>query len=324
LIERKRQSPLSDILLRMKPVLVHRYFFRALLCLVAALTLFAVVAQAAANDMIGDQRKYLVREDDTLYDIARYNGLGITELRTANPGIDPWLPPLGQEIVLPTAHLLPSGPRRGIVINLGDQRLYVFGSQADDVSSYPIGIGHAATATPVGTTTVVRKRENPTWIPPASIREAQPTLPAAVAPGPGNPLGKHALDLGWPSYVVHGTNRPYGIGRRISHGCIRLRADDIAQVFKEVAIGTPVRVVDEPVKLGWSEGELFLEAHPTQDQADQIDETGSFTFAGYGDLMGRVAEAAGKQSKRIDWNLVRRVADQRRGVPVRITRRSPS
>jgi L,D-transpeptidase ErfK/SrfK len=287
----------------------------------AAIILFASFAPAAADDIVGVQRSYRVGAEDTLYDIALENGLGIVELRAANPGIDPWLPPPGQEIVLPTAHLLPSGPHSGIVINLGDRRLYFFGSQRGEVSSFPIGIGHAATVTPVGATTVIRKRENPTWIPPASIRAEHPSLPAAVPPGPGNPLGKHALDLGWSGYVVHGTNRPYGIGRRVSHGCIRLRADDIEQLFEGVAIGVPVRVVDEPVKVGWSAGELYLEVHPTQDQADQIDETGAFTFTGYGDLVGRVAAAAGEQAGRVDWQLARRVADQRYGIPVRITRR---
>lgn len=293
-------------------------------CVFAAIILVASFAPAAADDIAGVQRSYLISAKDTLYDIALENGLGITELRAANPGIDPWLPPPGREVTLPTAHLLPSGPRQGIVINLGDRRLYFFGPRPGEVSSFPIGIGHAATVTPVGVTTVVGKRENPTWIPPASIREEHPSLPAAVAPGPGNPLGKHALDLGWPSFVVHGTNRPYGIGRRISHGCIRLRADDIAQLFETVEIGIPVRVVDEPVKVGWSDGELYLEVHPTQDQADQIDETGAFIFAGYGDLVGRVAAAAGDHAGRVDWQLARRVADQRYGVPVRITRRPTS
>jgi L,D-transpeptidase ErfK/SrfK len=305
----------------MKHTLMVRRCPRALSCVFAAIILFALFAPAAADDIAGVQRSYLISAKDTLYDIAVDNGLGITELRAANPGIDPWLPPPGQKVTLPTAHLLPGGPRRGIVINLGDQRLYFFGPRPGEVSSFPIGIGHAATVTPVGATTVAGKRENPTWIPPASIRAEHPSLPAAVGPGPGNPLGKHALDLGWPSYVVHGTNRPHGIGRRISHGCIRLHAKDIAQLFEDVEIGIPVRVVDEPVKVGWSGGELYLEVHPTQDQADQIDETGAFTFAGYGDLVGRVAAAVGEQAGRVDWQLARRVADQRYGIPVRITRR---
>jgi len=296
----------------------------AVASVLAAVYLFTAIAPAGADDVIGTQRIRVIGEEDTLYDIAIEENLGIVELRAANPGVDPWLPPLGARIVIPSAHLLPSGPQRGIVINLGDRRLYFFGPQPGDVSSFPIGIGHAATVTPVGETTVVRKRENPTWIPPASIRAERPLLPAAIAPGPGNPLGKHALDLGWTNYVVHGTNRPYGIGRRISHGCIRLHGGDIAQLFASVPIGTPVRVVDEPIKLGWTAGELYLEVHPTQDQADQIDETGSFTLAGYGDLIGRVADAAGNQANKIDWDLVRRTADQRRGVPVRITRRSPA
>ncbi len=308
----------------MKHMLTVCQFPKALPSIFMTVGLFASVLPAFADDIIGVQREYLVRAEDTLYDVALENGLGIVELRAANPGIDPWLPPASQEIVLPTAHLLPSGSRQGIVVNLGDQRLYQFGPQTGDVTSFPIGIGHAATVTPVGTTTVVRKREKPTWIPPASIRKENPSLPNAVPPGPGNPLGKHAIDLGWAGYVIHGTNRPYGIGRRISHGCIRLRANDIARLFADVAVGTTVRIVDEPVKLGWSGGELYLEVHPTQAQSDQIEQTGTFTFAGYGDLIGRVVAAAGDRSNQIDWDLVRRLADRRHGIPVQITRRPTS
>lgn len=284
----------------------------------------AAMTFAAAQDMIGAERHHIAAATDTLYDIALNNGLGITELRAANPGVDPWLPPPGRDIVLPSAHLLPSGPRRGVIINLGDQRLYYFGAESDDIMSFPIGIGHAATTTPLGATTVAGKRKNPTWFPPESIRAENPSLPAAVPPGPANPLGKHALDLGWPLYVVHGTNRPYGIGRRVSHGCIRLRPEDIAQLFGAVEIGVPVRVVDEPIKVGWSNDELYLEAHPSQDQADEIDATGTFSFDGYGDVVARVAAAAADRATEIDWDLVRAIVEQRRGIPVRINRRPES
>ena len=292
---------------------------RALTFLVlAAAACVAPASQAAGDDVLGAERQYTVRQGDTLYGIALENELGITELRAANPGVDPWLPPPRVEIVLPSAHILPSGPRDGIIINLGDQRLYLFGPE-DEVMSFPIGIGHAGSATPVGSTTVIGKRENPTWFPPASLREADPLLPTAVPPGPANPLGRYALDLGWAEYVVHGTNRPYGIGLRISHGCVRLRNDDISRLYERVEVGTPVHVVDQPIKVGWSDGAVYLEVHPTQEQADEIADTGSFTFAGYGDLVSRVANAAADESSRVDWQLVRTTADKRLGIPVRIT-----
>ena len=291
---------------------------RALTFVVLAAAIVTPASRAAGHDLVGAEKQYTVRQGDTLYEIALENGLGITELRAANPGVDPWLPPPGGEIVLPSAHVLPSGPRDGIIINLGDQRLYSFEPQGQ-VLSFPIGVGHGSSVTPVGSTTVIGKREDPTWFPPASLRKADPLLPTAVPPGPANPLGKYALDLGWPEYVVHGTNRPYGIGLRISHGCVRLRNDDISRLYERVEIGTPVHVVDQPIKVGWSDGALYLEVHPTQEQADEIADTGSFTFAGYGDLVSHVANAAGDQLSRVDWQLVRTAADQRLGIPVRIT-----
>jgi len=280
-----------------------------------------VAAPASAADMIGVQHSHIVGTQDTLYSLARDSGLGITELVAANPGVDPWLPPVGEAIILPTAHLLPDGPRHGLVVNLADQRLYLFDPAADQVASFPIGIGHQATQTPRGETTVVGKRIKPTWFPPASIRRERPDLPAAVPPGPSNPLGAYALDLGWDNYVVHGTNRPDGIGLRLSHGCIRLRPEDIAQVFAQVPIGMSVRIIDQPIKVGRHDGELYVEVHPTQVQADQLIETGGFTFAGYDDLIVRVAAAAGDDAGLVDWRLVRTIADERRGIPVRVTKR---
>jgi L,D-transpeptidase ErfK/SrfK len=281
-----------------------------------ALTATATLA-APAGDMIGTVRTHIVAEADTLADLARDNGLGYVEIVGANPGVDPWLPGAGTRIVLPTGHLLPSAPRRGIVINIADQRLYFF-PPGKPAQTYPIGVPAAGINLQTGTTRVIAKRTNPVWVPPPSVRAEDPELPRAVPPGPDNPLGSFALDLEWTNVVIHGTNRPYGIGRRVSHGCFRLYPKDIEALFKQVPIGTTVTVVDQPVKTGWVNGELYLEVHPTLEQADEIEATGRFTPAPIADLDRLVFEAAAPLVERIDWPAVNRAARERTGVPVRV------
>lgn len=278
------------------------------------------VTSAQATDLIGAVRTHIAVEADTLPDLARENGLGFVEIVAANPGVDPWLPGAGTRIVLPTTHLLPTAPRRGIVINLADQRLYFF-PPGRLVQTYPIGVPSAGAGLQTGTTRVVSKRTNPTWVPPASVREEDPELPLAVPPGPDNPLGDFALDLEWTSVVIHGTNRPYGIGRRVSHGCFRLYPENIAALFSQVPIGTPVTVVNQPVKTGWVEGDLYLEIHPTLDQADEIEVAGAFTPAPIPNLDRLVFEAAAPLAERIDWATVDRVARERRGIPTLVFQR---
>ena len=124
-------------------------------------------------------------------------------------------------------------------------------------------------STPLGTTTVVGKVVRPTWFPPQSIREEKPYLPEMVPPGPDNPLGEYELRLGWPAYLIHGTNKPYGVGRNVSHGCIRLYPEDIERLFSEVQVGTPVRVIDEEIRLAWVDGELYLAVAPSRHQMDE-------------------------------------------------------
>ena len=273
----------------------------------------------ATGDLIGEQRIHRTVHEDTLLAVARQYGLGFIEMLAANPGIDPWLPGAGTSVVLPTAHLLPDAARDGIVINLATQRLYYFGGRTDAVLTFPIGIGRLGRETPLGATYVAGKRERPTWIPPASIRTEHPDLPAAVPPGPANPLGMFALDLGWSGYVIHGTNKPYGIGRRVSHGCIRLYPEHIARLFERVETGTPVTIVDQPVKLGWSGGALYLEVHPTQAQGDELEAQGRFRPRPISDIVARVKSVTGVETDRVDWAGVSRVARERRGIPVRIT-----
>lgn len=271
------------------------------------------------SDILGQIRLHNVQKDETLIDIALREGLGFVELRAANPGVDPWVPKVGETLVLPTAHLLPEAPRHGIVVNLAEQRLYHFPPGRSPVT-FPVGIGRAGCETPTGETRIVRKRERPTWVPPASIRAERPNLPAAVPPGPWNPLGEHALDLGWESLVIHGTNQPLGIGRRVSHGCLRLYPADIAALFDAVSVGTQVRIIDQPVKLGWSGGELYLEVHPTQTQADELEASGRLTPEPASGLDAKLLRAAGKAAVRLNWRTIEATARERRGIPIRVTR----
>lgn len=289
--------------------------------LAAGLALASSAPAAAAGDLVGEIRRYEIGVKDTFVEIARRFDVGYVELVAANPGVDPWVPDDAGSIVLPTAHVLPNAPREGVVINLAELRLYYFPADGAPPRSHPIGIGQEGWETPLGRTTVLRKQANPSWFPPASIRKERPELPAVVPPGPNNPLGQYALYLGWPAYLVHGTNRPYGVGRRVSHGCIRLYPEDIERLFAEISVGTPVTVVDQPVKAGWSDGELYLEVHPTQRDSLELEEKGRLSARDHlPDPIGTIVAAAGEAAARLDWEAIRRALFERTGLPVRITR----
>ncbi len=279
----------------------------------------AATGTELANDIIGGNEYYLVKEGDTLLEIARLHDLGFIEMVSANPGVDPWIPDTGRTILLPSEHILPDAPRRGIVINRPELRLYFYGDGDGPVATYPIGVGRQGRETPLGSTSVAAKRESPTWTPPPSIRAERPELPMTVPPGPENPLGMFAINLGWQHYVIHGTNKPYGIGRRVSSGCIRLYPEDIERLFYMVKIGMPVMVVDQAVKLGWTGGELYMEAHPTVAEGDELEDRGWYTPTPVPGLKEQILAAAGRHATRIDWPAVARVEQAKRGVPIRIT-----
>jgi L,D-transpeptidase ErfK/SrfK len=294
----------------------------------AALCLVGVWFSSGCNigsliDQDGNLREtttYRAAYQDTLLDVARRFHLGYVEMVAANPGTDPWLPGEGAELVLPTVHLLPEAAPEGIIVNLADMRLYYVSEPGAAPQSFPIGIGREGLTTPVGSTEVVRKQVDPVWRPTARMRAEDPTLPEAVPPGPDNPLGNRAMYLGWSQYLIHGTNKPWGIGRRSSSGCIRMYPEDAEALFEAVAVGTKVTVVDQPVKLGWIEGELYMEAHPTQAQSDQLEALGRFDPLLPSSVVDQVLAAAGEQSARLDWSRIRQAAVERRGYPVRVTR----
>jgi L,D-transpeptidase ErfK/SrfK len=282
-----------------------------------------LVASALSGDIIGELRPFVTAYDDTLLDIARDNGLGYVEIIAANPGVDPWVPGEQTKILLSTAHILPDAERSGIVVNRAEHRLYYFPSPGAAPITLPVGIGKDGWETPLGRTEIVRKKEGPIWYPTVSIREEQPDLPTAVPPGPDNPLGSHALYFGWPTYLIHGTNEPWGIGRRVTHGCVRLYPEDISRLFDVIALGTPVQLIDQAVKIGWMQGDLYVEAHPDTRQSDELEATGRMVSAAerpLADVFYRIRTEAGANVDRLDWQRIRTVLRERSGVPVRVTR----
>ncbi|HVJ55964.1 MAG TPA: L,D-transpeptidase family protein [Aliidongia sp.] len=285
---------------------------------VIALQTSSVAADPMRQDMIGVPATYVTQYADTLLDVAADHDLGYTELRAANPGIDPWLPGSGTTLILPTRHLLPNAPRRGLVINLPELRIYYFPATGQP-RSFPIGIGGEGKETPTGRTSIAAKRTHPTWIPTKSEHEEDPDLPASVGPGPDNPMGDFALYLAWKGYAIHGTNKIYSIGRRDSHGCIRLYPDDIKWLYSQAGIGTPVTVVDQQVKVGWSGGELYLEIHPSQADADTLETAGTASSYTGADADELVADAAGPNAARLNWYAIHLAELQQSGVPVQIT-----
>lgn len=276
-----------------------------------------------ARVAMGKMQTYYTQEQDTLLDIARYFNLGFVEARAANLDLDPWTPVPGTEITIPTFHILPRAPQEGIVVNLAEMRLYYFKKKGEEPETYPIGIGRDGLQTPVGETTVIRKAANPTWYPTDRMREEKPFLPAAVPPGPSNPLGEYALYLGWPEFRIHGSNKPWAIGRRVSSGCIRMYPEDIKQLYSTVPDGTKVTVVDQPILIGWVGDTLYLEATPTKTQSNDVEILGEFKPKDLDEpLQKAITNAAGRNAELIDWDVVRRVIHERKGYPVMIAQKS--
>lgn len=276
-------------------------------------------SEMAAPKVIGQMGRYQIRANDTLVDIAQAHRLGFVEVKAANPEVDVWAPKVGTEILLPEQRLLPDAQPRGIVINLCEMCLYYFPKDGAP-KTFALGVGREGRGTPMGSTSIVRKAEHPTWYVPASIRAEKPELPGVVPPGPENPLGTRALYLGWPAYLIHGTSMPLGVGRRVSAGCIRMYNEDVETLYPQVPIGTPVAVVDQEVKIAWlDDGELYVEVSPSQEQADQIEISGYFEPVMPEGMIDLVLEKAGAQAGRLNWAAVDRAGRQRLGYPIRIT-----
>lgn len=272
------------------------------------------------GDIVGEPKVVRAREGDTLLDIGRRYGLGYEEIRLANPEVDTWLPGEGTEVVLPTRFILPQAPRKGIVINIAEMRLYYYPDEAGWVETFPISIGRMDWATPLGETKITMKLEDPAWYPPRSIREKAElrgeTMPFEIPPGPDNPLGRHAFLLDIRGYLLHGTNRPWGIGMRVTHGCIRLYPDDIAALYEKLEVGTPVKIIDQPFKAGWSEdGILYIQAYPVAGEGADKSYRGRLRMA-----VEAVESALGELAHRIDRRQLRDAIESQQGELTRLSR----
>ena len=277
---------------------------------------------ADGSDVIGETLTAEADASDTLLDIARRHNLGYEEITNANPGVDAWLPGAGTVVVVPRQRLLPRAPRTGIVINLPEHRLYWYPpaapGEAPVVWTFPVSIGKMDWNTPLGSTRIVAKVKDPTWTPPKSVREEHAKrgdiLPAVVPAGPDNPLGRFALRLGIPggAYLIHGTNRPAGVGMQVTHGCMRLYPEDIETLYGLVSVNTPVTIVNQPYKWGWREGELLIEVHPHL-QEDAV-EPPTLT-----DLTRLIVDATRAKPLAIDWLGAERTWREARGIPTPVS-----
>jgi L,D-transpeptidase ErfK/SrfK len=278
------------------------------------------LVETAGQSIIGEPQVVFASDTDTLSDLARTYGLGYDEIIAANPGVDPWLPGEGSAILLPTQYVLPAIENRGVILNIATKRLFYFPAvaegEAQPVMTYPIGIGRVGWETPLGETTVVSKAKDPHWWVPASVRrehaEMGDPLPSVVPPGPDNPLGHRVLKLDMPGYLIHGTNAPYGVGMRVSHGCVRLYPENIEILYTLVDIGEAVTIINEPYQFGQRDGVLYFEAHvPLEDDTVPADER-------LAQVVDAQVGADGQSLNEHLRNFVNELTFEPRGVPVGI------
>ena len=283
-------------------------------------------------DIVGQITTITAGRDNTLLDIAREYDIGQNEILHANPNVDRWLPDDNSEVVLPRRFILPNTKRSGLVINLPEMRLYYYPKpktgETPVVITHPVSVGRMDWDTPLGKTKIVSKKEDPSWRPPQSLKDeaiaaGDDPLPDVVEPGPDNPLGRYAMRLGIPGYLIHSTNKPYGVGMRVTHGCLRMYPEDIEQLFDKIPVNTPVQLVNQPIKIGWLAGSLFLEVHPPLEEDEEK----------YQDYMQSVLDIIAdflgdeKDSGRIDavntglsGSALRQAVKEKSGIPVLISR----
>jgi len=269
------------------------------------------------QSVFGQLGEIEVESDDSLPLIARYFGLGFDEITNANPQIDPWLPDSSSTVKLPSRFILPSAQRKGLVLNLASKRLFYFPkNKANKVVTFPIGIGRTGWLTPKGKTRIVAKKAHPNWVVPKSIlkehSEKGDPLPKVVKAGPNNPLGDYAIRLGIPGYLIHGTNKPYGVGMAVSHGCVRLYPEHIELLFNQVSTGTKVQLIHQPFLIGWDNQELYIQVYPRSQINKKQNKKLLKTFR------KKLKAIAGKSKRLIAWNKVETAITQANGITVAI------
>ena len=273
--------------------------------------------------LIGELATLHSQENDSLPDIARHYGLGFNDIANANPQLSPWVPTTDSKVVLPLRFILPEVPHKDIVLNLANMRMFYFPkNQPDKVLTYPVGIGRDGWNTPMGVTQIISKTVNPTWNVPASIHQEHAQkgdqLPTAVRAGPNNPLGKYAMRLALPSYLIHGTNKPYGIGMQVSHGCIQLYPEDVEVLFNKVKIGTSVNIIHQPYLTAWHDDMLYLEANqPLSKWATDKAQLQK-------QLTKKLKQISAKRDVLIDWEKVKQILQRADSIPTPILQNSPT
>ena len=281
----------------------------------------------ADNNLVGGppEEPYYAeaKQEDTLLDVARRYNIGQNEIVLLNPDVDRWLPGGGAKVRITNSRILPDTPRKGLTLNLPEFRLFFYPPAKKDqiriVTTHPISIGRQDWNTPLGKTSIVGKKKDPTWTPPESIKKEHAAqgeiLPNVVPAGPENPLGLYAMRLGVPGYLIHGTNKPYGVGMRVSHGCVRMYPEDIEKLFPDVRIGTPVYIVNQPIKAGWLNDTLYIEAHPPLEGQD----------SSYKALLEKALDSIEKANNNripvLNGASLRQALEQKTGIPVAIYHR---
>ncbi|MEZ9232341.1 L,D-transpeptidase family protein [Vibrio amylolyticus] len=251
------------------------YRLLALCCMSASAFSATYDMPIEGSSIVGRTQYHSIKEGESLANIAKQYDVGFLSLMAANKGVDPFLPQVDHVLTIPSKVILPQVDHEGIVINLAELRLYYFEPNTELVHIFPVGIGKIGRDTPEMQTRISQVRANPTWTPPASIRKEYLAkgieLPKVVPSGPDNPLGDYALRLayGVGDYLIHGTNKDFGIGLRVSSGCIRMEPKDIEWLYNQVKVGVPVRIIDEPVKVALEpDRSVFLEVHEPLTRSD--------------------------------------------------------
>jgi L,D-transpeptidase ErfK/SrfK len=306
--------------------------FALVFSLVAPVQAETFILPPADVDVVGFMQQVSASREETLLDIARRYDIGQNEILLANPDVDRWLPEDGSRVILPTRYILPNAERTGLILNLPEMRLYYYPKvkpgETPVVITHPISVGRMDWKTPLGVTQIISKQVDPEWRPPQSIKDEHAKdgdpLPDVVRAGPDNPLGRYAMRLGIPGYLIHSTNKPYGVGMRVTHGCIRMYPEDIEKVFDDIPVGTPVRIVNQPIKLGWLADSLFIELHPPlEEDEEQYRDYMQSVLNSIADFLAADADTTGiNTSRRINLSgrALRQAVEETSGYPVIITR----
>ena len=274
------------------------------------------------SNMVGQLHVVIADSRNTLLDIARHYDLGYEEITLANPGVSVWLPGEGTRVVVPTEFILPPQPWVGIVVNIPQRRLYYFprrqANEPATVITFPIGIARPGWPTPLGSTRIIAKEKDPSWIVPKNIQaehrsQGETDFPDYFPPGPNNPMGMLALETGFSQIFIHGTNRPWGVGMQVSHGCIHLYPENAAYLFPRVPVGTPVRIINQPVMVGERGPLLYLSVSKPIDEYPSPE----------GGLFMQAMEALTRYTPKINWDRMQQVVDAKQVIPVPVNAGAP-